>query len=130
MLDSLTIQDNNFVSGIHVEAVIKWESDGVVIKRCVGRGIVYFDWRMCETGHQFLNVPNPLHTGNGRTKRGVIPTSISGFNVACEAVKILTRSIYPSYYDVCKKATRVQRKTHIRIVKALPLFLGEEPTKR
>ena len=119
------------MSGIHVEAVIEWESNGVVIKCCVGRTIVYFDWRMRETGHQFLNVSDPLHTGNGRTERRVIPTSLSGFNVACKAVKILTKSIYPSYNDVCKKATCEQRKTmDIRIVKALPLFLGEEPTKR
>jgi len=68
-----TIQNNDLMRCIDIQALIEWERDRVIIQRRVGRRVVYSDRGMCKSRDKLLYVANTLRAGNGRAKCGTIP---------------------------------------------------------
>lgn len=69
-----TIQNDNFVSRVNVEALIQRECYWIVIQRSIRRRIVGLDGRVCQSGEELLYVSDPLCARDRGAKGGVVPS--------------------------------------------------------
>ena len=58
---------------IHVQTLVQWERDRIIIQRRVRRGVVRLDRRLCETGDELLDVADPLGACEWGTEGGCVP---------------------------------------------------------
>lgn len=65
----LTVQNDDFVRGIDIEAVVERECHLVVVKRRVRGRVVCFDGRMRQTRDHLLDVADSLHPSDRRAER-------------------------------------------------------------
>ena len=71
---TLTAQKNCIVRGVNIEALIKRESDRIIIEGCISWRIVNLNGRMSKTSNEFLDIPNALRAGSRWAKSKHIPT--------------------------------------------------------
>lgn len=68
-----TVQHNNFMRGIDVEALSERECRGIIVEGGIGGRVVDSNWCVRQTSDHLLNVADTLYSSNWRTKGGVIP---------------------------------------------------------
>lgn len=68
-----TIENDNLVRRIHVQALAERERDRVIIQRRVRRAVVRRDRRVRKPRDELLDPAEALHACDGRAERGIVP---------------------------------------------------------
>lgn len=114
---------------VHIKAVSKGESDGVMKCRISGT-IVCFNRRLSETRHKLLHIANSLCPGYRWAPSYTVPIYIY-FNQNSIRGGKWRRERTNSEYRIWLRsaACKLQRRGFLRIIKSFPLLLREEFTE-